>query len=449
MKKVVSIVVMAMLLSVMVIGCSTASPSQPATTASAAASATEQATQASATPTVAPTTASPVKFTFFVHLTPILTMDFWASCTNKYTKLHPNVTINLISAPTADNGTDYLKTLYATGQMPDLFIPGPDGVSPYLKNNDLLEFTDADADYMKNMDLGKYNGKRYVIVYKEQVIGIFYNKKIFADNNLAIPTTYADFTKLCDTLNTKGITPLAMGIKDGWTQNVLMDEILSTYLLPNNPHWAPDRTSGKIKCTDQNVVDAVTKYQDIIKNYCNKDINSVSYTQMMDIYFSGKTAMIPMGSWLNGEIQRAKPAFDSGFFLMPNDTANNVAPIYAAEGLAAYAQTKNPQAIKDFVRFFMTDAEWYGKFLKTEELFPTTKQAVPYEMSSCRQDMEKQFPNWITHEVWSNGSGDDTFPTGMVTYFTTMSSAIAAGADVKTELAKADIEWDKAVANSK
>lgn len=445
MKRIISIVLAVMLIAALFTGCSKAvgdnSSSTPQDTATTA--------KASSAESTAPPKAEPVKFQFYMHLTPILTKDFWASCTGKFMKQYPNVTIESVSAPTADNGTDYLKTLYATGQMPDLFIPGPDGVSPYLKNNDLLEFSDADADFMKDPNLGKYGGKRYVIVYKQQVIGIFYNKKIFTDNGLAVPSTYVDFITLCDTLKAKGVTPLAMGIKDGWTQNVLADELLSTYLLPANPHWAPDRTAGKIKLTDANVVSTLTKYQDIVKKYCNPNITSVSYTQMMDLYFTGKTAMIPMGSWLNGEIQRAEPSFESGFFLMPNDTSNNIAPVYAAEGLAAYAKTKNPQAVKDFVRFFMTDKEWYGNFLKTEELIATTKEPVPYEMSACRLDMEKQLNNWEAHEVWSNGSGDDVFPNGMVSYLTSLTSAVAAGADVQKELEKADKEWDKAVASSK
>lgn len=40
------------------------------------------------------------------------------------------------------------------------------------------------------------------------VFGMVYNKQIFADNNLEIPTTWDELMEECETLKEKGIIPV-------------------------------------------------------------------------------------------------------------------------------------------------------------------------------------------------------------------------------------------------
>jgi raffinose/stachyose/melibiose transport system substrate-binding protein len=53
-----------------------------------------------------------------------------------------------------------------------------------------------------------YNNKLYgVAVGLTVVTGVFYNKKLFADNGWKVPQTWAEFEKLCADIKAKGITP--------------------------------------------------------------------------------------------------------------------------------------------------------------------------------------------------------------------------------------------------
>ncbi|MBO0810407.1 MAG: extracellular solute-binding protein, partial [Actinobacteria bacterium] len=56
------------------------------------------------------------------------------------------------------------------------------------------------------------NGKTYGVVSGEYQEGVFYNKQTFAKYHLSPPTTYTQFLKVLDTLKSKGVTPMYVGL---------------------------------------------------------------------------------------------------------------------------------------------------------------------------------------------------------------------------------------------
>ena len=45
---------------------------------------------------------------------------------------------------------------------------------------------------------------------------MIYNKRIFEENNIEIPTTFSEFKSVCEELQSKGITPMINGYKEGY-----------------------------------------------------------------------------------------------------------------------------------------------------------------------------------------------------------------------------------------
>ena len=63
----------------------------------------------------------------------------------------------------------------------------------------------------------RYNGHLYSVpvnIHRANIL--WYNPKVFKDNNLEPPKTLDDFFKVADALKAKNITPLAVGGKDGF-----------------------------------------------------------------------------------------------------------------------------------------------------------------------------------------------------------------------------------------
>lgn len=386
----------------------------------------------------------PVKIQFCVNIQPQLPVEFWQSIADRFMAEYPEVTVEVIGQPSSNVDVfQYEKTLLATGQFPDVMVM--QNPADFVPSGALMAFEEGELDYLLDPNVGKIDGKQYVANYKKQIIGVFYNKSIFADNGLQVPQTYQEFVDICESLKAKDILPVSIGIKDGWPQIMLANMIAGTDLLAKDPDWGAKRNADSVAFNNPDLARAMEKYQTITQTYCGASLPSITYTQMLEQFFNGNAAMLPMGSWVNAEVAKAEQDFEVGWFPMPGDNDASVLSVFVNEGLSISAFTEHPEACKDFVRFFFTDKELYGDFLKSEQLFGTTKETVEYEMIPLRKQMEEMIAGMTEVEGFESMTGDAAFLPGLKDYFTNkLTQNIAIGKDIATELDSFDKEWDTA-----
>ena len=381
------------------------------------------------------------KIVFCVNIQPQLPVEYWQSIADAYMAATPDVEVEIIGQPSSNVDVfQYEKTLLATGQFPDVMVM--QNPADFVPSGALLAFTDEELNYLLDPNVGKIDGVQYVANYKKQVIGVFYNKDMFAANDLEVPTTYQAFLDVCEALEAKGILPVSIGIKDGWPQIMLANMIAGTDLLAKNPNWGAERNADTVKFNNPDLVKAMEKYQYICQNYAGDSLPSITYTQMLEQFFTGKAAMLPMGSWVNAEVAKGLQDFEVGWFPMPGDDNADVLSVFVNEGLSISAYTKYPEVCKDFVKFFFSDKQLYSDFLKGEQLFSTTKEAVPYEMIPLRKYIEQAIVGMQEVEGFESMTGDAAFLPGLKDYYTNkLTQNIAIGNDVASELDKFDSEW--------
>jgi len=386
--------------------------------------------------------AEETKIVFCVNIQPQLPLEFWQSIADRYMAANPDVKVEIIGNPSSNvTLPQYEKDLLATDQFPDIMVM--QNPADFVPSGALLAFDDGDLDYLADPEVGKIGGKQYVANYKKQIIGVFYNKDMFAANGIEVPTTYQALIDACDKLLEAGIQPVSLGLKDGWPQGQLANMFAGTDLLAKDPHWGAKRNADEVKFNNPDLVKAMQKYQTICTKYCGDNITGITYTQMLEQFFNGNAAMLPIGSWVNAEVEKGLQDFEVGWFPIPGDEDANVVSVFVNEGLSIGADTKYPEVCKDFIHFFFTDKELYGEFLHSEQLFSTTKDTVEYEMIPLRKDMEEQIASMTEVEGFESMTGDDAFLPGLKDYFTNkMTQNIAIGADVEAELDAFDAEWE-------
>jgi multiple sugar transport system substrate-binding protein/raffinose/stachyose/melibiose transport system substrate-binding protein len=386
--------------------------------------------------------ADETKIVFCVNIQPQLPLEFWQSIADRYMAAKPDVKVEIIGNPSSNvTLPQYEKTLLATDQFPDIMVM--QNPADFVPSGALLAFDEGDLDYLADPNVGKIDGKQYVANYKKQIIGVFYNKDMFAANGLEVPQTWQALVDASEKLLAAGIQPFSLGLKDGWPQGQLANMFAGTDLLAKDLHWGAKRNADEVKFNNPDLVKAMEKYQTICTKYCGSNITGITYTQMLEQFFTGKAAMLPIGSWVNAEVAKAEQDFEVGWFPIPGDEDANVVSVFVNEGLSIGANTKYPEICKDFIHFFFTDKELYGEFLKSEQLFSTTKESVEYEMIPLRKDMEEQIATMTEVEGFESMTGDDAFLPGLKDYFTNkMTQNIAIGADVVSELDAFDEEWE-------
>ncbi len=175
--------------------------------------------------------------------------------------------------------------------------------------NDLYKSEGWDAKFPKGLiDMMSKDGQVYSVavnIHRSNVL--WYNTKIFADNNLKAPTTFEEFFKVADALKAKGITPLALGDKGPWTAVHLFESVLLGTL---GPEGYGELFNGKRKWDDAKVKEALETYKRMI-SYTNSDHAAREWQDASQLVAQGKAAMNVMGDW-------AKGYFTSDLKLVPN-----------------------------------------------------------------------------------------------------------------------------------
>lgn len=277
-----------------------------------------------------------------------------------YEALHPNVTVNAVAIPDQEYNTKF-QTAVASGTEPDGFMVRPgswfgsyvdEGIAVPLDNY----MTDGWGDTFlpSAMDVCTYEGSVYCIPGGIRSVQVWYNKTIFEENNIAIPTTWEELQTAADTLKEKGITPFALGNMEGWEVPLIYE-----YLLIRSGGYQSfvdaSARNGDAKFNDSVFVEAATKLAEMSANGdFPQGVNGLAFPDMLSQFFDGKSAMAVFLNVMPGIASSAAPAgFDMGYFNFPTmggDSTGLVGSIGGAWGISA--KSENQEQMADFLKFW-------------------------------------------------------------------------------------------------
>jgi raffinose/stachyose/melibiose transport system substrate-binding protein len=323
-----------------------------------ASTAPSAAPAATAAPTEAPS-ATPVAMTILVDDTQN-TIDTVKGLTDAYTALHPEVTFTQETRPGGADGDNIVKTRLATGDMPDLFFYNSGSLLQALNPAETLVDLSGES-FIANITpsflptVSQGTGVYGVPAQTAMGGGILYNKKVFADNGLTVPTTWAEFAANNDKLKAAGIAPIGATYKDTWTSQLF---VLADYYNVQSqiPDFADQFTNNKIKyATTPAALAGFQHLQEAFdKGWYEKDFGSATFDDGLNMLAAGEIAQYPMLTFALGTIAANHPdnINDIGFFGQPgDDAAKNGATIWMPAGLYLPKTTKNIDAAKAFLGF--------------------------------------------------------------------------------------------------
>lgn len=201
------------------------------------------------------------------------------------------------------------------------------------------------------------NGKLYGVTLADvsAVWGICYNKNIFNDLGLKIPTTYNEFKDVCQKILNAGIIPIYECVSDGWHHVLWFPELGGRYE-ELNPGLA-DKLNSNETTFEQNetMLEALTQLNDLIDlGYFGKNYMSNTYADTEKNMASGEYAMTVYNQGLPQQIENAYPdvkADTFGFFVIPlvDNQILNVNP--AGPSIFVYSGSKNIDAAKQYLAY--------------------------------------------------------------------------------------------------
>lgn len=163
------------------------------------------------------------------------------------------------------------------------------------------------------------NMKPYALPLSYYQWGFYYRKSIFKAHHLSPPETWQEFLQLGRVLQSKGVTPIALGSKERWTVAGWFDYL---NLRINGLQFHRDLMAGKVAYNDARVKDLFRHWKILLDSafFLDKH-NENDWRQALPYLYRGKAGMLLMGNFIIPQIPQ-KIVDDIGFFRFPQIKAD-------------------------------------------------------------------------------------------------------------------------------
>jgi len=290
-------------------------------------------------------------------------VPFAEAMTTKFNEMNPDIKVSFETQPAGTEGDNLMKTKLATGEMPDVFGYNSGSLFQALNpDQNLVPLTDEawaadlpeEFKTVVSTDAGLYGAPSGTT----QAGGVLYNKKVYADLGLQIPTSWAEFKANNDKVKADGkVDPIVQTFGETWTSQLF---VLADFanVAAQDPEWAEQYTANKRKYADQPALQAFKNQQSTFEaGYYNKNFASARYDDGIKAVSTGTAAHYPMLSSAISAINanHKDNVEDVGFFAMPaQDAANTRMTIWLPNAVYIPKTTEGAklEAAKKFVAFW-------------------------------------------------------------------------------------------------
>ena len=280
----------------------------------------------------------------------------------EYEQMHPDIKFNIISAQNQEY-KEKIKIVAGSEDTPDIFFSWVgDFTERFIREDlilDLTPYLEADPEWKDSFiesQLEQYvnaDGMQYGIPFRLDCKLFFYNKAIFDEHNLTVPTTWDEFINVCETLKAAGITPISFGNQEPWSA--------SHYIGTLNQICVPDEVREKDynpktgEFTDPGYVEALQYYQQILQ-YTNDNPNGVKPDMGRTNFIMEQSAMYYAELIEIPYIKADNAEMEFGMFNFPKiEGAKGNQDILTGvpEGFVVSSKTKYPDECVEFLKWFL------------------------------------------------------------------------------------------------
>ena len=316
-----------------------------------------------------------------------------------FTAENPDISIEVETRPQGADGDNVVKTRLATGEMDDIFQYNSGSLMQALSPDETLVNL-GDEDYVDKFDenfvesVSTDNGMYGVPMGQSMAGAVLYNKDIYAELGLEIPTTWDEFIANSEAIKAAGTAaPIVQTYGDTWTSQLF---VLGDFnnVLAENPDWAEEYTNNEAKYVDEPALAGFEHLQEAFeKGLFNEDFASATYPDGVSMVATGAGAQYPMLTFAAGQLMTTNPeaADVVGTFPLPGPDA-------ATNGLTVWMPTTTVFIPKSTEGDKLDAAKKFAEFLTTPESCDiqseTTAPQGPFVIDGC--DLPEDVPAMVS-----------------------------------------------------
>ncbi|RHR17811.1 extracellular solute-binding protein [Blautia sp. AF19-34] len=316
-------------------------------------------------------------------------VDVFEELEKKFNETHDNIEL-VIDSP--NDAMTILKTRFIREDYPDIIgIGGDVNYSNFLDSDMLMDISDFDGlDDIKEAYLETDKELEYVpmdgvyaMPYMANAAGVLYNKDMFEEHGWTIPTTWDEFTVLCEKIEAEGIQPLYFGFKDSWTCLAPWNAI-AVDLAPSDV--CSEVNKGNTTFTDN--YREVAEKEKALLAYAQDNPAAYGYNDACTAFAKGESAMFVIGSYAVPQIKSVNPDMNIDSFVFPasNNAEENVLNSGNDLQFSIMKNCEHKEEAYEVLRFFMED-ENVQSYIDDQSAVPCKKG--DFELPSMLEGMKE------------------------------------------------------------
>jgi len=297
---------------------------------------------------------------------------------------NPGIVIN---AEPIDNEQykDRMTVLSSANNLPDVGFTWAAGyLEPFVEGGRIAPLDQLLAEDLKDafvpgtVEAFQMEGATYGLPLELNIAPIYFNKSLFIEAGVQVPSTYEEFLGVIQVLLEHNITPITVGNRDAWTGSLWYMYLADRYGGASALTQAINRTGS---FTEQSFVEAAREIQNLVdQNAFVTGFNGLSNDEAKAEFLNGNAAMYLMGSWDLPEFttneansQEFRDSIDYFKFPTVAGGAGDIESWVGGPGVGLYVAENSD--VKDealaFVKFFIE--KWGEKAVTEVGVIPATK----------------------------------------------------------------------------
>ena len=186
------------------------------------------------------------------------------------------------------------------------------------------------------LDAARVNGQLWGITLTQNAVSTaFYNKDVFEQAGVEVPTTYSEWIDCLTKLKEAGFVPIAAPYALPWTIGSSVHAFIYPHCWGADINWPEDKVKlASNFADDENFKKAMTQFFELNEFY-QDDPFGTNWEDAQNMVAYGEAAMVINGIWTIQAVLDKNPDCNIGFFPVPTteDPADTKLPMQAGSGL--------------------------------------------------------------------------------------------------------------------
>jgi raffinose/stachyose/melibiose transport system substrate-binding protein len=321
-------------------------------------------------------------------------VEFMEGFIEDFEAAHPNITVDYSIVNANDlatiqqtrltaNDVDVIAGFgFANGAQPYMSEVDPPNWQQFIQAGLLMDLTGQpfvdNYDEATIRDAGTFDDKVFQInLGRVTYSGMFYNKDLFTEYGVEVPTTWDELVAACETFTENGVACMTNGGADTWPIFVGAYGLLGS-LFPDQAGLVEGLWTGETQWNDEETMELWEKYKVYAQEMLEPGTSGIAGDAAPGRFAAGDVAMFPNGAWYAEAIEAAEPAFEWGYIPFPgSDNAEDNQYLFGKYdmGWMVNANTPNEEAALLFLSDF-SEPDNYQEFANAVGFIPTQPTAT-------------------------------------------------------------------------